>query len=250
MTANEMKNLTCREISFLSDGFLLKGFLHLPDADRPPVVIGSHGLLSTGSSPKQIKLAEKCNRLGIGFLRFDHRGCGSSEGVFKEVNSFDARCSDLLNAVEMIQARNDTGNRIGLFGSSMGGAVCISTASLIDIDGLVTFAALLRSAPIMEAHRNSKDSETLGDGFFERNFLFDISDGLSKIHNILIFHGKSDEVVPVSHAVELYEKTGHPKKLILQEGGDHRMSDTGHQKRFILESASWLKRCFDDRGKI
>ncbi|MBW2193825.1 MAG: alpha/beta hydrolase, partial [Deltaproteobacteria bacterium] len=197
MTANEIKGITCREIPFLSDGFLLKGFLHLPDAARPPVVIGSHGLLSTGTSPKQIKLAEQCNRLGIGFFRFDHRGCGLSEGVFRAVNSFDARCSDLLNAVEMIQARNDTGNRIGLFGSSMGGAVCISTASLLDIDALVTFAALLRSAPIIETHRNSEDSETLGHGFFEKNFLFDISGRLSKIQNVLIFHGESDEVVPV-----------------------------------------------------
>lgn len=239
-------NTVQRKIAFPSDGFLLKGTLHLPDIHRPPVVIGSHGLLSTGNSPKQIQLARECNRLGVGFFRFDHRGCGASEGDFRKDNSFDARCRDLESAIQMIQTRNDTGNRIGLFGSSMGGAVCISTASILHIDSLVTFAALVRSAPIIEARRNSGDSNVTGHVFFEKNFLFDLSDRLINIQNILIFHGEADDVVPVSHAREIYDKAGEPKRLILQEKGDHRMSEKVHQKRFVLETASWFKKCFEN----
>jgi alpha-beta hydrolase superfamily lysophospholipase len=115
-----------KNITFSSNGFTLKGTLHLPDAEHPPVVIGSHGLFSSGSSPKQIALAKRCNACGIAFFRFDHRGCGQSQGIFQEVTTLEARCNDMISAIKTIQNRNDTGNRIGLFGSSMGGAVCLS----------------------------------------------------------------------------------------------------------------------------
>ncbi|MBR9980379.1 MAG: damage-inducible protein CinA, partial [Desulfatitalea sp.] len=60
----------------MSDGHRLTGTLHLPDVERPPVVIGCHGLLADRRSPKQIALASALGRLGIAYLRFDHRGCG------------------------------------------------------------------------------------------------------------------------------------------------------------------------------
>ena len=82
MTAEPFRQ---ENISFNSDSLKLKGVLHLPDDGQPPVVIGSHGLYSSGSSPKQIALAEQCNRLGIAYFRFDHRGCGSSQGEFERV---------------------------------------------------------------------------------------------------------------------------------------------------------------------
>jgi len=35
-----------KSITFSSNGFTLKGTLHLPAAEHPPVVVGSHGLFS------------------------------------------------------------------------------------------------------------------------------------------------------------------------------------------------------------
>ena len=115
-----------RNITFTSNGLSLRGILHHPSIPMPPVVIGSHGLFSSGNSPKQIALAKACNARGIAFFRFDHRGCGQSEGVFKEVTSLEARCNDLISAIKTIQLRKDAGDRISLFGSSMGGAVCVN----------------------------------------------------------------------------------------------------------------------------
>jgi len=246
MARNDLSNSNCKNITFSSDGFLLKGILHLPARNAPPVVIGSHGLLSSSSSPKQIALAQKCSQLGIAFFRFDHRGCGSSQGTFRDVPSFHGRCNDLISAIQTVKARNDTGNRIGLFGSSMGGAVCLFTASILEIDALVTVAALVRNAPIVKALKKSKDSDVLKSGLFENKYVFDISDKLSNIHNVLIFHGKADDVVPVSHALEIYKKASGSKRLILQEKGDHQMSNNAHQRQFILEAASWFNACFSD----
>lgn len=236
---------TFREITFLSDGFTLKGKLHLPLTDQPPVVIGSHGLFSTSDSQKQVELAKQCNKCGIAYFRFDHRGCGQSEGILKDVTSLEARYNDLMSAVKVIQKRKDTGNKIGLFGSSMGGAVCISVAAQLDVASLVTFAAPVRSSSIIDALEKSNDSTSLRSPFYKKNLHSDISDKLSTIHHILIFHGESDNLVPPSNAREIYERSGKPKKLLMQRGGDHRMSKKEHQENFIKDAVSWFKNCFE-----
>jgi len=234
----------CKKINFLSGKFMLKGHLHLPGAKHPPVVIGSHGLLSNSSSPKQIELAEKCNARGIAFFRFDHRGCGQSEGVFHEVTTVEARCIDLLSAIKCIQSRSDIGDQLGLFGSSMGGAVCISAASLVTVDAMVTFAAPVRSSSVTEAFKKSRDSKKMYPPLDEKHFRSDLSGKLSSLHHILIFHGDADNVVPPSNAHEIYSKAKDPKKLIMQRKGDHPMSNKEHQKKFISQAVDWLTNCF------
>ena len=231
-----------KDISFFSDGFKLKGYLHLPTADRPPVVIGSHGLYSSSNSPKQFALADQCNRLGIAYFRFDHRGCGSSEGNFEEVTSLEARCRDLIDAVKVITADRDISVRFGLFGSSMGGSVCLSVAGELGAHTLVTFAAPIRSRILengVPMAQISKSPEIFLDA---RKRRFDITDRLPGIRNILIFHGEADDVVPISHGEEIYNFTNQPKKLIKQKQGDHPMSNIAHQKDFVREASLWFKR--------
>jgi len=225
------------EIGFNADGLKLKGVLHLPDIGRPPVVIGSHGLYSSANSPKQIVLAEHCNRLGIAYFRFDHRGCGSSEGEFDRVTSLEARCRDLIAAVAAINSRIDTGDRLGLFGSSLGGTVCLSTAAGLGAAAVVTLAAPIRSKLIGNQAEMSR-AEIVFDAAKRQ---FDITEGLSKITNILIFHGDADEVVPVSHAREIYKLARKPKKVIIQQQGDHPMSNREHQQEFVREASSWFR---------
>ena len=230
------------DISFFSDGFELKGSLHLPSTHRPPVVIGSHGLYSSSSSPKQIALADQCNRLGIAYFRFDHRGCGRSAGKFEEVTSLEARCRDLIDAVSVISGRTDIGDRFGLFGSSMGGSVCLSVANELGANTLVTFAAPIRSRILENGLPLSENSDTPGIFLDTQKRRFDISDRLPAICNILVFHGEADDVVPISHAEEIYSLVKQPKKLIKQKQGDHPMSNNAHQRAFIRETSLWFKR--------
>ena len=227
-------------VSFLSNGFHLKGFLHLPETTHPPVIIGSHGLFSTGNSPKQIALAQKCTDLGIAYFRFDHCGCGESGGEFRKVTSLEGRVSDLLNAVHAVKRYPITGDNIGVFGSSMGGAVCMAVAAMPPYAGLplVTAAApvrILSNPQAIDAIQKSGDAMP-DPAFYRKNLQFDISDKIPKISNILIFHGDADEVIPFSHGLEIYENAGDPKRLIVQKGGDHRMTRTTHQEIFIREA--------------
>jgi alpha-beta hydrolase superfamily lysophospholipase len=229
------------DIRFFSNGFELKGSLHLPSTHRPPVVIGSHGLHSSSSSPKQIALADQCNRLGIAYFRFDHRGCGRSAGEFEEVTSLEARCRDLIDAVSVISGRTDIGDRFGLFGSSMGGSVCLSVANELGANTLVTFAAPIRSRFLEKRLTISKNSDRPTIFLDTRKRCFDITSRLPEISSILIFHGESDEVVPVSHAEEIHKLVKPPKKLIKQKQGDHPMSNRAHQKVFIREASLWFR---------
>ena len=233
-------------ITFESDGFLLKGMLHLPEANLPPVVIGSHGLLSNSYSPKQIALARECNAHGIAYFRFDHRGCGQSDGVFNEITSLDGRRNDLVSAVKIIQTRKDIGKKIGLFGSSMGGTVCISVADVLEIDAWVTYASPVRSSSITTALKESDDAEKIKPLLDQKYLEWDISDQLKHLHHIFILHGDSDKIVPPSNAHEIFTKSNNPKKLILQKGGNHLMSNKKHQKDFLREAVNWFKKWLTD----
>ena len=218
-------------ITFQSDKFTLKGTLHLPNVKRPPLVIGCHGLMSTGDSPKQIALADRCNESGIAYFRFDHRGCGNSEGTLEADTSLRARYNDLSSALQAVHSMDMTGDKIGLFGSSMGGAVCLSFASTRPIISLVTFAALYQSSGLIDTP--------------QMNLSFDLFNNLSNIQNILIFHGDKDEVVPLSHAETIYAHARQPKKIVIQKQGDHRMSRKRHQELFVREAVRWYAGSFD-----
>ena len=148
-------------------------------------------------------------------------------------------------AVAAILGSNDTAHRFGLFGSSMGGTVCLNVAGELKADVLVTFAAPIRSQ--MQQNGSSRS----GNSHFSEIFLdarkrpFDITDRLPDIANILIFHGDADAVVPVSHAEEIYSLAKQPKRLIKQSQGDHPMSHEAHQKVFISEASLWFKKGLD-----
>ncbi len=233
-------------VTFLSGELRLSGTLHLPQAKKPPLVIGSHGLFSNAASAKQIALAEECGRHGMAFFRFDHRGCGQSEGKFKDVTSLANRREDIIAAAKTLLARDDIGTRIGLFGSSFGGAVCLSAAKELNAQAIVTVAAPIALNPSSEViaiiKQTEPDSERLiGDG---EKLMFDISDHVREVSNLLLFHGDEDKIVPPFHAHEIYRLANMPKRLIMFSGGDHSVSHPEDQKRLITAASLWFKEAF------
>lgn len=225
-----------KPIRFSSDGYRLAGVLHLPDVENPPVVIGVHGLLSNRESAKQRTLAQLCTAAGMAFFRFDHRGCGGSQGILSEVTTLDARVRDLLSAVSCIRTRMRHNFRIGLFGSSMGGAVCLSAARSIGTDALVTYAAPKRNRSI--GNIGNGNGDMAASRILRKPF--DISSHVSGLRHILIFHGDADEVVPYADAVDIFDRAEEPKRLVRQSGGDHPMSHELHQTEFTRDTVGWF----------
>ncbi len=132
---------------------------------------------------------------------------------------------------------------MGLFGSSMGGSVCLSVARELAASAVVTWAAPIRSADLM-AQQNSATAGSKSP--FEKH-PFDISPAIAGLHNILIFHGDADQTVPIDHAQEILARASDPKKLLILSQSDHRMSRPTDQQVFVQEAARWfqsyLKHC-------
>jgi dipeptidyl aminopeptidase/acylaminoacyl peptidase len=105
---------------------------------------------------------------------------------------------------------------------------------------MVTFAAPLRSRIPEEKFEftNQQGQDIYFDVARRR---FDITDRLLEIGGILVIHGDADDVVPVSHAEEIYKLVKEPKKKIIQKFGDHPMSNPEHQQAFIREASMWFK---------
>ena len=241
-----------QDIEFVSQGFSLKGVLHLPQVKQPPLVIGSHGLEGSKESAKQKILAKLLVQNNIAFFRFDHRGCGQSQGDFIKETSLEKRTIDFINAVKHILSLEKTNQNIAVFGSSMGGATCINAwEPLLQMQMDINLCgAVLCSAPA-KSH-TIENIPTDGNGerpdlplsFFKNNLLFNIIEKARSLKNVLIFHGDADEVVPVSNAYDIYTLANEPKRLIIHKNGDHQMTDKKDQAEFEIEAIAWLLKCF------
>lgn len=226
-------------LAFSSDGYRLQGTLHLPDVPHPNFIVGSHGLYSSGDSPKQSELADRCCQLGLAYFRFDHRGCGRSEGRFEKVTSLTGRRNDLVDAVAFLRTEFNLGPKLGLFGSSLGGATCLAAASILSPFRMVTLAAPVDSRSILTA--TAKQEAPVPPLFFKDAFQFDLRRNIGAITGLLVIHGDSDEVIPPPHAAFIFERVGDPKKRLIVSGGDHRLSRRDHQQQFVRETLDWFK---------
>ncbi len=230
----------CEPVAFEADGLRLAGFLHLPGVGQaPPVVVGSHGLFSTGNSAKQVALARHLSAKGIAFLRFDHRGCGGSQGEFARVTTLEGRRRDLLAAARYLRHRGDVGPMLGLFGSSLGGATCLAAWAALKPRRLVVVAAPYDSRSILEAADPDADRQTRAL-FGAPHFQFDLTPELPGIRDILVIHGTRDRVIPVAHARCIHRLAGDPKRLLLLADGDHRLRRPEHRENLLAEAAEWF----------
>ena len=247
---------SCHHIEFNSRGFLLKGVLHLPVVKNPPLVVGSHGLEGSKESAKQKVLSELLVRNGMAFFRFDHRGCGKSQGDFVKDTSLEKRTIDFINAVAHILSLKKTSRNIAIFGSSMGGATCINAwEKLLKMD-INLCGAVLCSAPVKS--RTIENIPMDGNGnrpalplsFFKDNLLFNIKEKAQNLSHVMIFHGDADQVVPVSNAHDIYTLAKEPKQLIIHKNGDHQMTSKKDQIQFETESVAWFLSCFKNRNQM
>ncbi len=248
---NTRMKTTIKNIDFAIEGHTLKGILHLPETNAPPLVVGSHGLEGSKASAKQKVLSRLLPANGVAFFRFDHRGCGDSQGNFLTDTSLEKRTQDYIGAVRHVMDLNLTSKRLGLFGSSMGGATCINAWESLDGLGINICGGVLCSTPVQSrtiqnipVHANG-NRPALPLSFFEKNLLFNLLDKSCALHHVLIFHGDADEVVPVDNAHDIYTHMQSPKQKIIHTKGDHQMSSKTHQADFARQAVDWFQGIFN-----
>ncbi|NIS62874.1 MAG: alpha/beta fold hydrolase [Proteobacteria bacterium] len=229
------------KISFSSHGQAVVGSLHLPDIEKSPCVISSHGLFSNKDSQKYVSLGDQLSRKGISLLRFDFRGCGESEGKISESTVSD-RLEDLTMAIGFIRSHPRIGPRTGLMGSSLGGYIAlIKAAGEEDIRAVVTWATPCTLFGLAEK-RGKGEMVSLGNQFFRDIEVHDLTSALGKVVNCLVIHGDRDELVPAEQARTIYEQLNEPKNMEIIEGGDHRLTNPDHREHAIRMTAEWFAR--------
>ncbi len=114
-------------VSFQSAGLRLHGVVSVPPGLKPgerrAAFLVLHGFGSNSDSPNCITPAGVLNKYGYVTLRFDMRGCGKSEGEFGRVICLE-QVEDTGNALDFLAKHPSVDpDRIGVIGSSFGGAV-------------------------------------------------------------------------------------------------------------------------------
>jgi len=228
-------------IRTISEGKKIYGILHLPQNPSPPCVIASHGLFSSKDSDKFVEIGEVFSARGIALLRYDHQGCGESEGDLS-ATTVTARIKDLEAVFETAVNHPLLGDRLGLLGSSMGAFISIFKGAA---DARMRALALWACPARLEGKPEAVEGEgevRLQDTFYDDAVTYDAEKAVTGLRNCLLLHGEEDEIVPLSHAETLYQAALSPKHLEVFPGGDHRFIDPHGRRRAILMSLEWFQR--------
>ncbi|MEL6470732.1 MAG: alpha/beta fold hydrolase [Cyanobacteria bacterium J06623_4] len=189
----------------------------MPAADTAaPAVLYLHG---NGSNIGD--LAERAlllHRLGCSVLLIDYRGYGLSSGPFPNEQRVyeDAKAAwQYLRQVQQVP-----GERLILYGRSIGGAIAIQLASEHpEAAGLVVEATFTSMRAMVQ-----QDSQWLWlpvDRLLTQRF-----ESLEKVRSLqmplLLMHGTADRVVPAEMSQALYDAAAtEDKTLLWVEGADH-----------------------------
>lgn len=225
------------------EGCALAAILHRPAGRGPwPVVVASHGMLSSKDSEKYQLVGSTFSAAGIAVCRFDFRGCGESGGILAEA-TIGERVDDLGSVITAMRKRPDLDGRAALLGSSMGALVSLFAASR---DPQVRAVAAWATPADLEDLVESPDEVReygLGDPCIAELQAGRCLRAPTDVPRVLFLHGGADDVVPVSHAERLYAASPDPKRLTVFPGGDHPLTDPVHRQEAVRLSLEWI-RCF------
>ena len=210
--------------------------------ESAPIILYFHGNASNNGDV--VDNAAIFNQLGLSVLLIDYRGYGRSSAIApNETRAYQ----DAAAAWQYLTVtRNIDPQRIFVYGHSLGGAVAIDLAiHHPEMAGLIvegTFTSMWEIADY---------------SLFFRLFPLDIIitqsfNSLDKITSLntplLIFHGESDEIIPVFMSQKLFAAAPHPKQLIVipqaQHNNLHHTQDPRYRnqlQQFIHQNlaASW-----------
>ena len=205
-------------------------------------VICCHGMLSVKDGPKHTKIVSGVASKGMMGLRFDFAGRGESEGDIYDL-SYSNQIEDLAAAIDWMGTQGV--KRIGIFGSSIGGAVALLSAAEQEMVGAVATVAAV-AYPKLLARRYPQDvadwqergfieveGVRIGAQFIEDARRHDVIGAVIKANvPLLVIHGLDDQVVPVSDADDI-AAAADSVSMCLVEGANHRFSGERHLKMLV-----------------
>lgn len=202
------------------------------------------------------RISERLAIGGIGVLRFDFTGLGTSEGEFADTH-FSSNVDDLVAAADHL--RKAYGTPAILIGHSLGGAATLAAAHRIaDARAVVTIAAPGDPAHVTGLFKEHIDKireqgevevSLAGRPFrIKREFLDDIAeqrirDCLANLRKaLLVFHSPTDDIVGIENASRIFTAAKHPKSFVSLAGADHLLSKRNDAVYVANVIATWAER--------
>ncbi|MEY2473433.1 MAG: uncharacterized protein QOK28_2762 [Actinomycetota bacterium] len=241
---------------FDSDGLRLACHLaRPPGVARVPGLVLIHGFPqgprgAATSASTYPELADRLARdVGWAVMAFNLRGTGMSEGDF----SLDGWLADVRAAVDTLEERASV-NGVWLCGSHSGGALAVCLAAEDDrIRGVATLGAPgsfhdweVNASRLLAHARQIGVVRTAGfpPDIAAWTRAFSDLDPLACAAKIpprplLVIHGRSDEIVPVSEALGFVGEALDSVELRVLEGAGHRLR---HDPRTVALLLGWLER--------
>ncbi|MFZ0488068.1 MAG: alpha/beta hydrolase [Arenicellales bacterium] len=224
------------------DGEVLRGLRRTGTGSRTGLFI--HGFRSHCDGEKSRALSEMAGRHGFGWLRFDQRGCGGSDGQFRRFTVSGA-IDDLHRVIAALGEPPCI-----LVGSSLGGLIAIHAAASgrHRIEGLVLVAPALRFMdhfigeqlrPAEVARWQSRGYRWFPDLYSGGCYRLDYGFCADALRYgpppgrlpcpVRVIHGTRDELLPWRESRDWLDALECPpafggKGLEIIEGGDHRLS--------------------------
>jgi len=147
-------------------------------------------------------------RLG---LELPRKGVSVARVNYRAPNDFDECLLDTLAALTFLKGIGH--ERAAIIGHSFGGAVAINAGTLSPVAATV----IAISSQLAGAH-------VVGE---------------LAPKPLLLIHGTADEILPPRSSELIYERAGEPKRLMLFEGADHRLSGKGEELFALVDE--WLE---------
>lgn len=222
-----------------SAGYELSARLDLPAGSVRAFALFAHCFTCGKDVLAAKRIAAGLAAAGVGVLRFDFTGLGSSEGEFANTN-FSSNIEDLVSAAGYL--RDNFAAPAILVGHSLGGAAVLAAAHQIpEARAVVTIAApadvghvLKHFGSSLEEIREKGEAQvtlagrrfSIRHGFIvdaEEHRLADRIRSLGKA--LLVMHAPRDTVVDIENASKIFLAAKHPKSFVSLDDADHLLSD-------------------------
>jgi len=218
----------------------LAGAVHLPSLIPASVVVCCHGLLSSKDSDKFITIGKEFSRNGVAVVRFDFSGCGASNALLVS-SLIHSRIRDLRAVLDFVSRQPWANGITGLLGSSFGGYLALLAAAS-EPERLNAVVCWATPFDLEKIKLDPKESENLRNCFppgFELGSPTSLR-GLSPVSRVFVIHGKRDETVSWQDALDIYDCSSDPKRLLIMENVEHRFIDLSSRRLALRLSLEWF----------
>jgi putative redox protein len=242
-----------------ANGEQLAATLDLPLGKPTAFALFAHCFTCGKDNLAAKRIAERLAVHGIGVLRFDFTGLGSSEGEFANTH-FSSNVDDLVAAADHLRKMN--GAPAILIGHSLGGcAVLAASHRIADARCVVTIGAPYDPSHVIGLFKDQVDKireqgevdvQLAGRPFrIKREFLDDVAgkkldECLANLRKaLLVFHSPTDDTVGIDNASHIFGAAKHPKSFVSLAGADHLLSKKGDAVYVANVIAAWADRYID-----